>query len=104
MKKLFCLFLIIVTQLIFAQDNLTVVAVGDAELEKQKIIFVEDNKVSISARVREVLESDFGFYKSVFNVEANSSGKKLPLDEFEKLKTNGYSYVISLSYSGTSPM
>tara|TARA_R110002072_G_scaffold1989_2_gene16283 strand:- start:9361 stop:10662 length:1302 start_codon:yes stop_codon:yes gene_type:complete len=103
MKKLFCLFLIIVTQFIFAQDNLTVVAVGDAELEKQKIIFVEDNKVSISARVREVLESDFGFYKSVFNVEANSSGKKLPLDEFEKLKTNGYSYVISLSYSGTSP-
>ena len=66
-----------------AQDSLTVVAVGEAEIEKDSLIIAKP-KVSFKAspkifqeikEIGEILKSDFSFYKHKFSLEKPSDGK-----------------------------
>lgn len=72
-----------------AQDTLTVVAVGEAETEKEKIYFEtalkkselnadQEKKLEL---VAEILKSDFDFYRSKYEVQGNKSNETKYLAE-----------------------
>lgn len=80
---LFCLSL-------FAQESVTIVAVGDAEKDKDKIVFENiKNAGPKSAQLNQILsiiKKDFLFYKHLFDVQASKSSDTL--------------YSVSFTYSG----
>ena len=62
---------------VFAQDDLTVVAVGQAELESDGISFVQKGDHPEAKTIMTILNSDFGYYKKRFSVmDSKSTGAK----------------------------
>ncbi|MCP4912572.1 MAG: hypothetical protein GY909_05595 [Oligoflexia bacterium] len=100
-KLLFIVTFVLSTLSLSAQDNLTVVAVGDAELEQQKITFVSKGLSNeLGKQVKSILENDFSFYKNTFKVMNSSDYEGAKFDDFDFYKKKGLSYVIDLSFSG----
>ncbi len=83
MKKL-VLILCLFPQILFAQGSFTVVAVGEAELQKEKIGVLVENEGSLNLSQRQKLKtivdtikSDFDFYRHLFEVtNTNQNNKK----------------------------
>lgn len=75
---------------IFAQESVTIVAVGDAEKDKEKIVFENiKNAGAKSAQLSQILsiiKKDFLFYKHLFDVQASKGSDTL--------------YSVSFTYSG----
>lgn len=75
---------------LFAQESVTIVAVGDAEKDKDKIVFENiKNAGSKSSELNEILsiiKKNFLFYKHLFDVQSS--------------KTSDTLYSVSFSYSG----
>jgi TolB protein len=104
MKKLILLILIIPT-LSFSQedDSLTIVAVGEAEKQVEKMFIPEPTykpgmtpkDVKKAKEISDVVRSDFSFYIQLFEVE----GEKSAFLGFDGLKKKGYSYAISQEFS-----
>lgn len=74
-----------------AQSDLTVVAVGEAELESEKIMIFNPKIVgkmsSLSEEFIEILRNDFSFYKNTFNILKSSSvGQDFSMDDFAREK------------------
>lgn len=75
--KLGVLFIFLVCPFLgFSQDTLTVVAVGEAEVEKDLISFVKPqtnlltaNEVEDMDKILEIMQSDFDFYRNLFKVD-----------------------------------
>jgi TolB protein len=92
------LILTILSLNIFAQDTLTVVAVGEAEAEKDLIGFVKPNMSALnqsqSSKINDflaVLKSDFDLYRSLFILEDGFSKNKT---ESKARYVNNFSIVI----------
>ena len=103
MKWIVIAFFLLKLTIVNAQD-LTVVAVGDASLEREKIVFVEpeiSGKLSKphKSMVREfynLLKSDFSHYRLKFEVVSRKSVKTdvFGKPEFAKLASNKIGYVV----------
>lgn len=94
MKKLICVFLFCFSFLIHAEDdkNSVIVAVGEAELMKQKIYFMstkiigdlnKTEKEAIST-LDTILKDDFGFYQHWFEVESAANTDIVDYASWEK--------------------
>ena len=80
MKKYLIFIFIFFSAQTLAQGNFTVVAVGEAELQKEKIGFILENNSGLSSSQRiklnelvSVLQSDFNFYKHLFEVSTSKT-------------------------------
>ncbi len=83
MKFIFIIFSILLTQFSFAQSSLTVVAVGEAEIEQDKIYFELPSFDGLSAKessevknIISILKADFDFYRHVFNVDTDKTSTR----------------------------
>jgi TolB protein len=87
---------------ICAQSDLTVVAVGNAELEKERFVFLpESNSLSgdnskIADELKTLLKNDFAFYKHKYDVMNGNTLKK------SEWKEKSYRYVVSMEFSDDS--
>lgn len=89
MKLSFLIGLLCLSFSVFSEDTLTVVAVGEADTEKEKIYFETAlKKSSLNADeeanldlVREILKSDFDFYRSKYEIQDNKSSQTKYLAE-----------------------
>lgn len=74
---------------LFAQDSVTIVAVGDAEKDKDKIVFERIKNAGSKSRqlnkILSVIKQDFVFYKHLFDVQAKKNS--------ETLYTVGFKYL-----------
>lgn len=98
MKYILLSFLIL--NMTLAQDTLTVVAVGEAEIEKDLVSFISDESEYLSdtdkkavKEIIKVMKSDFGFYKTLFEIDNESHSEKKTAKgryhiSFKTLKTN----------------
>ncbi len=75
--------MIFLNTLVYAQDTLTVIAVGEAESEKEGMAFVSPSTKDLNAKqtkdvknIVSILISDFDFYRDLFLVEKNSISSK----------------------------
>lgn len=104
------MFKFLVTILMFntltqAQDSLTVVAVGEAEVVSERFL-VESLRIE-SARpnekeqfniIPEVIKNDLKFYHKFFEVEkASTLSSSFSSDDFNEYKSRGLSYAVKLS-------
>lgn len=85
------LFLLLFPLLVFAQSegDLTVVAVGEAEMEAEKVMIfapkIEGKMSSLTEEFMEILRNDFSFYKHLFNILKSSSvGQDFSMEDFAK--------------------
>jgi TolB protein len=108
MKLIILLFMITLSLGTWGQSNLTVVAVGEAEVEKDLIGFVTPKLDALNAQqatqmkeLIEILKSDFDFYRNLFIVEDKtikkvSESKAKFVAEFEILKESDGFYLESV--------
>ena len=100
------LFLTLICSLmIFANDGLTIVSVGEAEIVKEKILVEEViategasiNDKQMAKSVREIIQNDLRYYKKIFDVIAS---KPSPSDEdvnYTFYTTSSVDYLIRLN-------
>ncbi len=108
MKSLLFLFLSMIIFPSFAEEGLTVVAVGEAEVETEKMVFVATELPNNSTpaekkqinEFQKLLQNDFSFYRQLFDV-VNSSGYETMVanSDYSKLKLKGVAYFLSSEYS-----
>lgn len=101
MKKIMILIVLFSFNFVYAVDDLTVVAVGNAEKEKQSFVvsqIVKESKLNgiQEKKIKELLKlfiNDFGFYRDRYKVD-----KKLKANSFKATYSNwkrkGYHYVL----------
>jgi TolB protein len=92
---------------LFAEDGLTIVAVGEAEVEKDKMVFVPaqvpgnasaSQKKSIN-EMQSLFQNDFSFYKQYFDVMSPEGYSKAGIDkDFSALKSKNLRYLILSHY------
>lgn len=98
------LILVFFNTLLWAQSDLTVVAIGEAEMESEKVMIFSPKIVgkmsSLSEEFIEILRNDFSFYKNSFNILKSSSvGQDFTPDDFLKEK---YGYVFITTLTGSN--
>ncbi len=101
--KIYIFFLLLFTQLAaFAQD--AEIAVGQAELDKDKLVIDDPEHVSLSSNSKllskeliEIIKNDFSFYKHKFNaVEYSDKGKNsFTLPDVVKWQAGGVTYFVA---------
>lgn len=84
---------------LWAQTDLTVVAVGQAELERDGIGFVANGSASGSDEFMKVLRSDFSYYKKRFSVSEKSSPDG---GQFDAWKSASVKYVVQVDFNSSS--
>ncbi|MFZ4712296.1 MAG: TolB family protein [Bacteriovoracaceae bacterium] len=104
MKYLNFLFWVFVSFSTLAQSDLTVVAVGEAELETDRLMVYSakgaNPPVGLANDILEIVRNDFSFYKNSFTVmKSLDSGDGVSMDDFAKEK---YSYVVQAEATGNS--
>ena len=91
----------------FADEGLTIVAVGEAEVEKDKMVFVPHNIPSnanstqkkIINEMQSLFQNDFSFYKQYFDVMKASEYSSAAKDkDFSQLKKKNLRYLILSNY------
>jgi TolB protein len=100
--KIFLLTLLFI-QNVWAQEDLTIVAVGEAEVQVDKMYIPEPTyakgitpkEVSKLKSLNDLFRSDFGFYIQFFEV----SGAKERIKPATELKNAGYSYAFEVEFS-----
>ena len=102
MKIVLLAFIIVST--CFAQSEYTIVAVGSAEKEKQKIAFLktkmDSNLTSQNSRFATeligLIKSDFAFYRHLFeSVESDLSSEEV---NYKNLKTKNYALAVGMKF------
>jgi TolB protein len=88
----------------FSQSDLTVVAVGEAELETDKLMIFSakgyNSTLALSNEALDIVRNDFSFYKNSFTVlKSNENGDSLSIEEMAKEK---YAYAVSTEAIGTA--
>lgn len=87
---------------VFSQDSLTIVAVGEAENESEKIAFVTpqfegeftSGEISIIQDIIKIHISDFSFYKHLYDVNQFFLKPAAVVDKMSFWKKESYRYVI----------
>lgn len=100
--------LVLLSQNVLAEEGLTVVAVGEAEVESEKMVFVTTNFPSDAtaqekAQINEfqkLLQNDFSFYRQAFEV-VGSSGYESSVGnkDYSALKVKGVAYFLTSEYT-----
>jgi TolB protein len=114
--RLFVFSLFLNTHLAFSQDGLTVVAVGEAEAEKDKMViqdtyfqgtFSEAQKKA-GQEISKLIRNDFSFYqKKIYLVEAATNNSTTrPVTNYEYWNGKGVRYLgtVSVEKSGTDSL
>lgn len=104
MKLKFLFVLLFLVGQVIAQDTLTVVAVGEAETEQDKIYFNSKlKKDGLNAKqlsqievIKEVIKSDFEFYRSLFEVQTTKSNETRYLVDLD-LEKNQTSFKVAIA-------
>ena len=101
MKLVFSLCIIFSSLSLFGQDSLTIVAVGDAEQQEEKVVFIKpkfegtlnSHEQKTIFDMIKVQISDFDFYRHLFEVskEPVTRGN---VPDYASWKSNSYRYVI----------
>lgn len=103
MKNLRSWFLALAVSMIatslYAQSDLTVVAVGQAELERDGIGFVQAGDAAGSSEFMNVIRADFSYYKKRFLVSDKTSPAA---SQFDAWRSAGVKYVAEINFSGNS--
>ena len=101
MKKLLIIILALLSLKLWAQDSLTIVAVGEAEQQEEKVIFLKPKfegnlnnaEKKLANDMISILISDFKFYKHLFDVnEAPTARGTVP--NYSGWKAESYRYVV----------
>ena len=94
MKTFLIIYALLITQFVYGQSSLTVVAVGEAEVEQDKIYFEMPGFDGLSAKessevknIINILKADFDFYRHVFDVDTDKTSTRF-LVESVILRTN----------------
>lgn len=105
------LFISFLTLPLFAEEGLTIVAVGDAEAEKDRMVFVAANvpsnadpamKASIN-EVQALLQNDFAFYRNSFEViKPGGYETDCAKRNYSKLKAKNLRYCVVANYEKNS--
>ncbi len=105
MKKILLLVLTLVFSFsLWAQENTGVIAIGEAEQDKDKLVIDDSEFGSISSEnkkqaieILEIIKNDFNFYKHKFNnVEYKDKGKNsFSKALFESWAENGVTYLVA---------
>ncbi len=99
LKFLVVLIFTLFSQIVFAQSELAIVAVGEATLEVDKIqipnAVVQGGDATAASTIVSVLRSDFGFYKK--NFEVISSGSPSKSANWSDLTSRGIRYALQLT-------
>ncbi len=109
--KIMLVFLVLLIQMdLFAQDSVAVIAVGQAEQDKDKFVVDDSEYKSLSTDQKklaieliEVLRNDFIFYKHKFNlIEYSEKGKNsFSVPELDKWQSHGIAYFIASEASSS---
>jgi TolB protein len=88
----------------YAQSDLTVVAVGEAELETDKLMIFSakgyNSTLALANEALDIVRNDFSFYKNSFTVlKSNENGESLTIDEMAKEK---YAFAVSTEAIGNA--
>lgn len=110
--KMIILLMMLCSSTLFAQDGLTIVAVGEATLEKHKVI-VQDAYIGSGLSVAQqqaandlvtLVRNDLAFYKKIFNVigTGKNPSSTRPATNYAYWKQNGLSFLgtVEVSKSG----
>ncbi|MBL7665051.1 MAG: PD40 domain-containing protein [Bacteriovoracaceae bacterium] len=102
--KFFILCSFLLSLNLFAQGDLTIVAVGDAEQEKQAFVVADPEYIgslkgeqkALAIEITELIRNDFSFYRHVFQVfdYDKSFGDPYQSANYAKWKGKNYSYVV----------
>ncbi len=106
MKKLIVVFFILLLAPVRSQDEMTIVAIGEAKLKKVKIaiappLFISNlnkQKSKVMAELYELLKNDFSFYRhklQLFEYDKKEGGEPFNTAKYDYWKLKDYSYVIS---------
>lgn len=107
MRKLLWTFFLLTIPFVHAQEGLTVVAVGDAEVEKDKMVFVAAQVPSqVSSQEKTLIndlqglfENDFSFYRQKFEVIKPSGYESAAASkDYSALKAKNVRYFVLTSY------
>jgi len=110
MKLLVLLFVLSFSMLTFAQDPVAEIAVGTAELDKDKFVIDDAEGKSLvgpqkklSSELIDIIRNDFVFYKHKFNnVDYSEKGKNsYSLPQLGKWKESGISYFVASQVSAS---
>lgn len=103
MKTLTFLILCLFSIQTFAQEGLTIVAVGDATREQDKILFdgpyikgpMNNTQVKMSEELMELFRNNFAFYKKSFTVEKGQAQKgSMTGVKYQRLRAQGIQFVL----------
>lgn len=105
-------FLLLVTLLfsfqVFAQESAAIIAVGEAEQDKDKLVIddpeygsISSGNKKLSAEFIEMMKNNFNFYKHKFNnVDYKDKGKNsFSNPQYETWTTNGVTYLVATKIS-----
>lgn len=110
MRSLLLFILVLFNLNAFAQDSVAVIAVGQAELDKDKMVIDDPEMKSLSGaqkslalELTDILRNDFVFYKHKFNsVEYSEKGKNSFSDpQVDKWQAGGVTYFIASQISSS---
>ncbi len=91
----------------FSEEGLTVVAVGEAEVEQDKMTFVATNVPSSASasekktinELQTLIQNDFAFYRQRFeSVKSSGYEGMIASNDYSKLKAKGLRYYITSSF------
>ncbi len=102
----FLLVTLLFTLSVFAQDSMTIVAIGEAKLKKMKVAISApeikgspDSKLSNTiTEIYELFKNDFSFYRHkllMYEFDKGANGDPFSSETYEKWKLKDYSYVIA---------
>jgi len=103
MKTLTLLILCLFSLQSFSQEGLTIVAVGDATREQDKILFdgpyikgpMNNSQVKMADELMELFRNNFAFYKKSFSVEKGQAQKgSMSGVKYQRLRAQGIQFVL----------
>jgi TolB protein len=109
--KLVLLFVLFFNLNIFADDGLTIVAIGEANLEREKLLLqgpFMDGNLSPNAKksaneVMSILKNDFSFYQKLFEVlDIKKASGNVSSLRFEALKLRSIKHLFQISFKQSS--
>ncbi|MGE3610537.1 MAG: hypothetical protein AB7I27_13185 [Bacteriovoracaceae bacterium] len=110
MKAFITLSLLLFSFHVFAQDSVAVIAVGNAEQDKDKFVIddselksLSGNQKRLALELNDILRNDFIFYKHKFNsVDYSEKGKdSFSKPDLEKWQSGGINYFVASEISSS---
>jgi len=106
-KNIWVLFLLLLTNTVIAQDNLTVVAIGQATLQKTEVAvvaskrsFTNSENIKKANEILAIIKNDLSFYKKKFSVKATEVSQATDASDW---KSKSVDFLIVLEMTSAQP-